>query len=239
MYIVLLLIVTSSICCAVTFCFILLLTINSNLYQLRIAVHHVVLAVLSTMEKDNRLKCIVDFYYLFVSHRVTIPAPTLLLLSNLFMWTIPHPTTIAPNPTSIHLIFPAYIQTSSPIICSVFITINSTCSLPDNHDSVSPFILWVLPLYKGTLYLSLRERRLMLRQLTWGDDFDLLIDINVAVNVSTWLGPSDSVTIKTKALPNSSLNSLLAKCWSCSNNKSIPSRESCLVVMVLGGCSSS
>lgn len=46
------------------------------------------------------------------------------------------------------------------------------------------------------LYLSLRERRFMLRQLTWGEDLDLLIDTNVAVNVSISLGPKDSVEKK-------------------------------------------
>lgn len=43
------------------------------------------------------------------------------------------------------------------------------------------------------LYLSLRERRFMLKQLTWGKDLDLLIETNVAVNVSISFGPKDSV----------------------------------------------
>lgn len=43
------------------------------------------------------------------------------------------------------------------------------------------------------LHLSLKERRFVFKQLTWGEDLDLVIDTSVAVNVSTSPGPNDSV----------------------------------------------
>lgn len=49
---------------------------------------------------------------------------------------------------------------------------------------------------EGRLHLSLRERPFMLRQFTCGAEVDLLIDTSVAVNVSTLLGPGDSITGK-------------------------------------------
>lgn len=42
------------------------------------------------------------------------------------------------------------------------------------------------------VHLSLRERRPMLKQLTWGDDFDLFIDARAAARVSTSQGFGDS-----------------------------------------------
>lgn len=53
--------------------------------------------------------------------------------------------------------------------------------------------LFVFVVYRRRrLYLRFRERRFMLRQLTCGEDLDLLIDTNVAVNVSTLFGPNES-----------------------------------------------
>lgn len=45
-------------------------------------------------------------------------------------------------------------------------------------------------LHKRTLYLNLNEHWFMLMLLTWGEDFDLVMETKAAVNFSTLCGPN-------------------------------------------------